>query len=106
MARRAQIHDDIIAMPMGYHTMVGDMGLSLSVGQRKRLLLARALYRQPKLLVLDEATSHLDVSCERRINAMLRESRITRIYFAHRPLTIASTDRVTDFGKSAELAGV
>lgn len=98
-ARLAQIHDDIVAMPMGYHTLCGDMGTSLSGGQRQRLLLARALYRQPTILILDEATSHLDVDCERRINAMLRELRITRIYIAHRPETISSADRVIDLSQ-------
>lgn len=95
-ARLAQIHDDIVTMPMGYHTLCGDMGTSLSGGQRQRLLLARALYRKPKILILDEATSHLDLACERRINAMLRDLHMTRIYIAHRPETIASADRVID----------
>ncbi|WP_441605058.1 peptidase domain-containing ABC transporter [Dyella sp. 2RAF44] len=93
-ARLAQIHDDIAAMPMGYHTLCGDMGAALSGGQRQRLLLARALYRKPHILILDEATSHLDVACERRINAMLRELNITRIYVAHRPETIAAADYI------------
>lgn len=103
-ARLAQIHDDIVAMPMGYHSLVGDMGSSLSGGQRQRLLLARALYRKPQLLVLDEATSHLDVDCERRINAMLRDLCITRVYIAHRPETIANADRVIDFATQNEIA--
>ena len=94
---------DIVAMPMGYHSLVGDMGASLSGGQRQRLLLARALYRKPQILVLDEATSHLDVECERRINAMLRELRITRVY-AHRPETIASADRVIELAAHHEIA--
>jgi ATP-binding cassette subfamily B protein RaxB len=93
-ARLAQMHDDILAMPMGYHTLCGDMGTSLSGGQRQRLLLARALYRKPQILILDEATSHLDVACEGRINVMLRELRITRVCIAHRPETIASADCV------------
>lgn len=93
-ARQAELHDDIVAMPMGYHSLVGDMGSSLSGGQKQRVLLARALFRQPKILVLDEASSHLDVDCERRINAVLKTLTVTRIIIAHRLETIASADRV------------
>ena len=93
-ARLAQIHDDIVAMPMGYHSLVGDMGSSLSGGQKQRVLLARALYRRPRILLLDEATSHLDVAREREVNAAIKRLRITRIVIAHRPETIASAGRV------------
>ena len=93
-ARLAQLHDDIVAMPMGYHSLVGDMGSSLSGGQRQRLFLARALYQKPQLLVLDEATSHLDHDCERRINEVLNKSPITRIVIAHRRETIANAQRI------------
>lgn len=95
-ARLAELHEDIAAMPMGYHTPVGDMGSSLSGGQRQRLLLARALYREPKVLVLDEATSHLDVACERKINKTLKTLAVTRIVVAHRPETIREAERVLD----------
>jgi ATP-binding cassette subfamily B protein RaxB len=93
-ARMAAVHDEIIAMPMGYETLVGDMGSSLSGGQRQRVILARALFRKPRILLLDEATSHLDVDCERTINVAVRSMDITRIIIAHRPETIASADRV------------
>lgn len=93
-ARAAQIHDDICAMPMGYHTHVGDMGSSLSGGQRQRLHLARALYRKPSVLVLDEATSHLDIPNEKKIASVLRDMAVTRIIVAHRPETVATADRV------------
>ncbi len=93
-ARLAAVHEDIAAMPMGYHGLIGDMGSSLSGGQKQRIILARALYRQPKLLFLDEATSHLDVGNEQLVNAAIRCLDVTRVIVAHRPETIASADRV------------
>ncbi|UMZ09502.1 peptidase domain-containing ABC transporter [Pseudomonas sp. MPFS] len=93
-ARVASIHSDIQAMPMGYNTLVGDMGTVLSGGQKQRVLLARALYKRPRILLLDEATSHLDIACEQRVNQAIQGLRITRIMVAHRPETIASADRV------------
>jgi len=92
-ARLAAVHDDIAAMPMGYHTLIGDMGAALSGGQRQRLLLARALYKQPRILFLDEATSALDVQRERLVNEAIRGLNLTRILIAHRPETIASAGR-------------
>ena len=93
-ARMAAVHEEIAAMPMGYRSLIGDMGTSLSGGQQQRLLLARALYRRPRILFLDEATSHLDVQGERRVNEAVRRLRLTRVIVAHRPETIASADRV------------
>ena len=93
-ARIASVNDDIDAMPMGYHTLIGDMGTSISGGQKQRLLLARALYKRPQFLFLDEATSALDVDRERLVNAAVRQLNITRIIVAHRPETIASAGRV------------
>ncbi|WP_045758612.1 ATP-binding cassette domain-containing protein, partial [Xanthomonas albilineans] len=93
-AQLAAVHEDIVAMPMGYHSLIGDMGSSLSGGQKQRIILARALYRQPKLLFLDEATSHLDVTRERLVNEAVKHLQLTKVIVAHRPETIASADRV------------
>jgi ATP-binding cassette subfamily B protein RaxB len=93
-ARQAAVHDEILSMPMGYETLIGDMGSALSGGQKQRLLLARALYREPKYLLLDEATSHLDILNEKKVNAAIRDLQITRIVIAHRPETIMSADQI------------
>lgn len=93
-ARLAAIHDEIISMPMGYHSLIGDMGTTLSGGQKQRVILARALYRKPDILFLDEATSHLDVQRERVVNEAVRSLELTKVIIAHRPETIASADRI------------
>lgn len=93
-ARLAAVHDDIMAMPMAYETLMGDMGTVLSGGQKQRVLIARALYREPGLLLLDEATSHLDVERERAVNEAIRGAPMTRIAIAHRPDTIRAAGRV------------
>jgi ATP-binding cassette subfamily B protein RaxB len=98
-AKLAAIHDDIQDMPMGYQTLIGDMGTALSGGQMQRLLIARALYRQPSLLLLDEATSHLDLRREKAVNAAISETSLTRIIVAHRPETIRTADRVIGLDK-------
>ncbi|HXE77856.1 MAG TPA: ATP-binding cassette domain-containing protein [Rhodanobacter sp.] len=93
-ARLACIHDDIMAMPMSYQSLVGDMGSSLSGGQKQRVILARAMYRQPKLLVLDEATSHLDMHCEQEVGANVGALSVTRLVIAHRTHTVAAAQQV------------
>lgn len=93
-AKLAQLHDEIVRMPMGYQTLVGDLGAGLSGGQKQRLLLARALYKSPRILALDEATSHLDIANERAVTAALRALKVTRLVVAHRPETIAGAQRV------------
>lgn len=92
-AQEASIHDDIMATPAGYQSLVGDMGSSLSGGQKQRVILARAIYRRSKLLILDEATSHLDTAREQKICEAIRRMKITRIVISHRNETIRSTDR-------------
>ena len=87
-------------MPMTYNSLIGDMGSSLSGGQKQRVLLARALYRRPQILFLDEGTAHLDVEMERRINDTLRQLKITRVAVAHRPDTIRAADRVFSLEKA------
>ena len=93
-AQLAAIHSEIMAMPMGYNTLVGDIGTGLSGGQKQRILLARALYKSPSMLCLDEATSHLDVWNEQLVNAAIKHIPLTRVIVAHRPETIAMAQRV------------
>ena len=98
-ARSAALHDELMAMPMGYATLIGDMGTVLSGGQKQRLLIARALYRRPAVLLLDEATSHLDIANERAVSLAIRATQVTRIIIAHRAETIQSADRVIHLDK-------
>lgn len=93
-AQGAMIDDEIMAMPMKYESLVGDMGSALSGGQKQRILLARALYRKPKILFMDEGTAHLDVITERRVNQSIACLGITRIVIAHRPETIRMNEQV------------
>ena len=93
-AELAAIAPEITAMPMAFNTLIGDIGTGLSGGQKQRILLARALYKNPKILVLDEATSHLDVWNEQAVNAAIQKIPLTRIIVAHRPETIHMAERV------------
>lgn len=107
-ARLALIDSDIMAMPMGYQTLIGETGGGLSGGQKQRILLARALYKKPGFLLLDEATSHLDVESEIIISQTLRQSGIPVLLIAHRPETLASADRILIMDKGTifqEIAG-
>lgn len=93
-ARLALIDREIMAMPMGYQTLIGETGGGLSGGQKQRLLLTRALYKKPGFLLLDEATSHLDVESEIIISQTLRQTGIPVLLIAHRPETLGSADRI------------
>jgi ABC-type bacteriocin/lantibiotic exporter with double-glycine peptidase domain len=93
-ARLACVHDDVMAMPMGYESIVADGGASLSGGQRQRIALARALVNRPAILLLDEATSSLDTATEKQVVDNLETLACTRIIIAHRLSTVASADRI------------
>ena len=98
-AMQCNIHEEILRMPMGYETIIGELGAGISGGQKQRLLIARALYQKPRILFMDEATSHLDINNEKIINAAIESLNITRIIIAHRPSTIACADRIIDLAK-------
>jgi ATP-binding cassette subfamily B protein RaxB len=92
--RRACIDEDIQTLPMGYETPIGDMGVTLSAGQAQRLLIARALYKSPRILVLDEATANLDDATRARVNASIRALGITVVRVTHRPDEIEASDTI------------
>jgi ABC-type multidrug transport system fused ATPase/permease subunit len=92
----AHLHDEVLALPDGYDTVVGPAGVALSGGQQQRLAMARALLREPRVLVLDEPTSALDVRSEARVQATLAglRGRVTTVIIAHRLSTLAACDRI------------
>jgi ATP-binding cassette, subfamily B, bacterial CvaB/MchF/RaxB len=93
-AKMACIDKDVSQMPMGFDTVIGDLGNTLSGGQKARIMIARALYRLPRILILDEGTAYLDLATETELNSNLKKMEITRIAFAHRPDTLAIADEV------------
>ncbi|WP_420192249.1 ATP-binding cassette domain-containing protein, partial [Klebsiella quasipneumoniae] len=103
-AKNSNIHAEIMQMPMGYETLIGELGTGISGGQKQRILIARALYRKPGILFMDEATSHLDLQNEYHINQSISNLSITRVIVAHRPSTIASADRVIDLSKNNSIS--
>ncbi len=96
-AQTAQIHDEIMSIPMDYQSLVGDMGSILSGGQKQRVLLARALYHEPDILFLDEGTANLDSETEKHIVDVVAAMPMTRIIVAHRPAFLERSDRVVGF---------
>ena len=103
VAHLAAVDAEIRQFPMGMASQIGDMGSNLSGGQAQRILLARALYRRPRAMILDEATSHLDPATEERVVQMLKNLDITVVCAAHRPAILRHADQVLDF--SAKNAG-
>jgi ATP-binding cassette, subfamily B, bacterial CvaB/MchF/RaxB len=95
-ARAALIEDEILRFPMQFNSLVGDMGTTLSSGQKQRVLIARALYRKPRILVMDEGTAHLDPAREALVNQMIRGLPITRLVVAHSPALMRQADRVLE----------
>lgn len=98
-ARIAMIDEEIAAMPMGYNTMVGSLGMALSGGQKQRVLLARALYRQPQILFLDEAFDQVDMALERGISARLSKLNLSLLLVSHRPETVAGFEEKVELVK-------
>ena len=105
-AKLAEAHDFIMLQPQGYETLVGERGATLSGGERQRLAIARALLKDPPILILDEATSALDAVTEARIQKALKALMAGRTTFmiAHRLSTIRDADQVVvlEHGKMAE----
>jgi ABC-type bacteriocin/lantibiotic exporter with double-glycine peptidase domain len=93
-AQTAALHEEVLAMPMGYQTQVGEGGQALSAGQRQRVALARALVHRPRLLVLDEATSQLDPLTERAVDEALDRLEVTRLVISHRVSAVANADEI------------
>ncbi|MDD7305152.1 MAG: peptidase domain-containing ABC transporter [Peptoniphilaceae bacterium] len=110
-AKRAMIHDEIMAMPLGYNTVISELGMNLSGGQRQRIALARAIVKRPRLLILDEATSALDSFNESKIFEYFKSEKCTQIIIAHRLSTIIDSDlivvmdngRIVDIGNHDKL---
>jgi len=101
----AGIDADIMAMPMQYNTIVGSLGVALSGGQKQRVLLARALYRKPQVLFLDEAFDQLDLAREQEISERLRKLGLAIVIVSHRPDTVRTVDRVIRLGDISAPAG-
>jgi ATP-binding cassette subfamily B protein RaxB len=100
-AKISAIYDDVMSMPMKFNTLIGNMGSALSGGQKQRVLIARALYKKPQILFLDEATSHLDPDTEIAVSLAIKKLNITKVMIAHRKETIMSADRIFKLGNGS-----
>ena len=103
-AKLAMIDEEINAMPMQYNTIVGSLGMALSGGQKQRVLLARALYRKPQVLFLDEAFDQVDMALERGISARLAKLDISVVLVSHRPETVAGYEAKVELAKPGAVA--
>jgi ATP-binding cassette subfamily B protein RaxB len=99
-ARAAMIDEEIMAMPMQYNTIVGSLGMALSGGQKQRVLLARALYRKPQVLFLDEAFDQLDLALERRISSSIANQALAIVLVTHRSETLIATSKQVSLERS------
>jgi ATP-binding cassette subfamily B protein RaxB len=99
-AKAAMIDEEIMAMPMQYNTIVGSLGMALSGGQKQRVLLARALYRKPQVLFLDEAFDQMDVALERRISSSLSERGLATVIVSHRAETVSASIKKLEMSPS------
>jgi len=104
VSKLAEIHDDILQMSMGYESLVGDMGIAMSHGQQQRLLIARALYSEPKILFLDEGTAHVDGVTEQRIMDNIRSLHITCVFVTHNPALLDFADQVIQWDREKHIS--